>query len=419
MIFLAPRFAFLSLVLQVAAHLESYGHDGYRGRHFDEYAGAKNLSAQDILEKGIEALGGRANLNALKGVTSHAYLYRSNTLLESTVPGIADTSIATAGTQSISYDLSGGLGDIAQRLDRQYQISELWVFGRPLLEGNNVSIVTRGGSDGYSCYLKGNEFVFLPGEYTLGYTDPAYANIPLRDATRLYPKLLLAFQVAPNTAASTLVVRDIPYPAVTDTDLNITIAFRPDTFLPYIIRSYEYHDIFGKSSNDFVVYNYTEVAGVQFPRRIKIVYNEDSLLLDMLIDTVEVNPSFSPEFFQGLPSSQVNETAFKIPPVPAAPSVEYGEAEVFENSQNMLWSGGYTGKLENVNVTYPVPELPGLIHLVFIDSPGYTTTIANMEDAVMVTDAPPHQSKLVIQWVEENLKKKVTHLLLSHHHRTF
>lgn len=91
--------------------------------------------------------------------------------MESTVPGIADTSIATAGTQSISYDLSGGLGDIIQRLDRQYQISELWVFGRPLLEGNNVSIVTRGGKDGYSCYVKGNEFVFLPGEFTSGYTD--------------------------------------------------------------------------------------------------------------------------------------------------------------------------------------------------------------------------------------------------------
>ena len=169
------------------------------------------------------------------------------------------------------------------------------------------------------------------GEKSQRANAAAYANVLLRDATRLYPKLLLAFQVAPNAAASTLVVRDVPYPAVTDTDLNITIAFRPDTFLPYIIRSYEYHDIFGKSSNDFVVYNYTEVAGVQFPRRIKIVYNEDSLLLDTLIDTVEVNPSFPSGFFQGLPSSQVHETAFKIPPAPAAPSVEYGEAEVFEN----------------------------------------------------------------------------------------
>lgn len=94
--------------------------------------------------------------------------------MESTVPGIADISIATAGTQSISYDLSGHVGDIVQRLDRQYQISELWVFGRPELEGNNVSIVTRGGEDGYSCYIKGNEFAFLPGEVTAGYTDRKY-----------------------------------------------------------------------------------------------------------------------------------------------------------------------------------------------------------------------------------------------------
>lgn len=79
----------------------------------------------------------------------------------------------------------------------------------------------------------------------------------------------------------------------------------------------------------------------------------------------------------------------------------------------MLWAGGYTGKLSNVNVIYPVPELPGLIYLVFVDAPIYTTTIANMEDVVMVTDAPPHQSKLVIQWVQENLKKNVTHLLVG------
>ena len=167
-------------------------------------------------------------------------------------------------------------------------------------------------------------------EIMLMYDAAVYANILLRDATRLYPKLLLAFRLAPNKVSSTLLVRDVSYPAVTDTDLNITIAFRPDTFLPYIIRSYEYHEIFGESVNDFVIYNYTEVAGVHFPRRVKIVYNEDNLLLDTIIDTIEVNPSFPPDFFQGLPSSRVNETVFKIPPVPAKPSVEYGEAEVFE-----------------------------------------------------------------------------------------
>lgn len=101
-------------------------------------------------------------------------MFRSNTLEESTVPGIADMSVATTGTQSIAYDLSGDLGSVVQRVDRQYQIDETFVFGQPLLEGSNVSIVTRGGKDGYSCYIKGNEFIFLPGEATSGYTDREY-----------------------------------------------------------------------------------------------------------------------------------------------------------------------------------------------------------------------------------------------------
>ena len=64
--------AFLGLVLQVTAHVETYGHEAYRGRHLDRLTATQNLSAQDIVDKAIEALGGRANLNGLKGVTSHA-----------------------------------------------------------------------------------------------------------------------------------------------------------------------------------------------------------------------------------------------------------------------------------------------------------------------------------------------------------
>ena len=81
-------------------------------------------------------------------------------------------------------------------------------------------------------------------------------------------------------------------------------------------------------------------------------------------------------------------------------------------SMNMLWYGGYQGKLSNITVTHPMPGLP-LTHIIFNDSPGYSTLIAEFEDGVMVTDAPPHQSKLIIQWVKENLKKPITHLLVS------
>lgn len=64
--------AFLGLILQVAAQLLTQGHDACRGRHCDALTATENLSAQDILHKGIQALGGRSNLDALKGVTSHA-----------------------------------------------------------------------------------------------------------------------------------------------------------------------------------------------------------------------------------------------------------------------------------------------------------------------------------------------------------
>lgn len=73
MIFPASCFAFLGFLIQVAVASEVGGHGRFMfERDYDGLRGAKNLSALDILDNGIEALGGRSNLNALKGVTSHA-----------------------------------------------------------------------------------------------------------------------------------------------------------------------------------------------------------------------------------------------------------------------------------------------------------------------------------------------------------
>ena len=78
----------------------------------------------------------------------------------------------------------------------------------------------------------------------------------------------------------------------------------------------------------------------------------------------------------------------------------------------MLWYGGYAGSLDNLTVIQPVPGLSKLHHLTFNDAPGYRTVVAEFDDAVMVVDAPAHQSKLTIQWVQETLKRNVTHLLV-------
>jgi hypothetical protein len=69
---------------------------------------------------------------------------------------------------------------------------------------------------------------------------------------------------------------------------------------------------------------------------------------------------------------------------------------------NMSWYGGYAGTLKNLTVLQPVPGSPKLHHLTFNDVPAYRTLIAEVEDAVMVVDSPPHQSKLTIEWIQRH-----------------
>lgn len=70
MIFGALCSTFLGLLLLFAAHLEAYERDGFFGHEDYGHTDATNLS--HILNKGIQALGGRSNLATLNGVTSHA-----------------------------------------------------------------------------------------------------------------------------------------------------------------------------------------------------------------------------------------------------------------------------------------------------------------------------------------------------------
>jgi hypothetical protein len=148
---------------------------------------------------------------------------------------------------------------------------------------------------------------------------------------RLSPKLLLMMDAHAQALTSHDVeVRGVKYPSITDESLNLTVILDPKTSLPYIIRAYEDHHIYGPSKNDFVVYNYTSVGGLQLPRRVKYMYNDVSMLFDSIIGDVQVNPSFPSGFFDGLPLDQVNITELGLPPSPPMLSQEYGDAEVFE-----------------------------------------------------------------------------------------
>ena len=80
----------------------------------------------------------------------------------------------------------------------------------------------------------------------------------------------------------------------------------------------------------------------------------------------------------------------------------------------MLWYGPPSGTLPTLKVIKPIPSLPNLYHVTFEDNVSYRTVLAVFDDAIMVTDAPAHQSKLIIQYVEETFNRSVTHLLVSY-----
>jgi hypothetical protein len=142
------------------------------------------------------------------------------------------------------------------------------------------------------------------------------AYVLVRDAIRLSPKLLLQMQQSGHSTSLSIVYHETgPFPAVYDSSLNIT----------------EEHRIFGNSTNDFVLTNYTEVEGMKFPQTVQLMYNQNSLILQSLRDTIIVNPSFPDDFFTGLPTSQINQTYSLLPPAAPESSTEFGTAEVFEN----------------------------------------------------------------------------------------
>ena len=87
---------------------------------------------------------------------------------------------------------------------------------------------------------------------------------------RLSPKLLLMMEShRQDLQFSSVTVRGVQYPSIVDNKLNLTVVLDPESKLPYLVRAYEDHHIFGYSANDLVVYNYTSLGGVQLPRRLK------------------------------------------------------------------------------------------------------------------------------------------------------
>ncbi|KAH8816530.1 metallo-beta-lactamase superfamily protein [Xylogone sp. PMI_703] len=366
--------------------------------------------ATQLISNGIRALGGQSALANLSGVIyDSGGIYRSATLMQNYKLLESDRYITIAGNQNVSFSFSDGV--LRQRIDRNFQRSDYWYFSQPTAAPAKFSLVMQSGDDGYACFIEGNNNVFISPDQTSGYTAGVLADYLLLQAQKLSPKLLLDIQSHNATSRIVTLESGVKLPAVYDQTLGIAVIFDTATNLPYIIRSFENHAIFGLSTSDLELSNYTTVNGIQFPQKFSTIYNGKAVLEETTLTQITTNPLYSSTFFDGLP-----ETESTTPKEMPAPVPGYSHAEIGEYYMNTIWSGEYAGTLENISVTHPVADLPGLHLISFLDAPNLEQAVLEFDDGVLVMESPPHQTDLVIRWVNETLKKPITHLWPSHHH---
>ncbi|EEU37113.1 uncharacterized protein NECHADRAFT_52281 [Fusarium vanettenii 77-13-4] len=340
-----------------------------------------SCSPQDLLSEALDALGGEDKIGEIKGLTYHSpRIFRSRSLMQSYELTRADTYVATSGSQNISFRVDQGF--LEQRIDRRLVPSNHWYWGSQELKPLEFSLVVNEGKDGFACYVKGNNQIYLPQELAPGYTD-CMALLPFHDPSR-----------------------------------EITVILDPKSKVPYIIRTVEQHPIYGESTKDLYLSDYKKVRGIQFPHLVQTIYNSTTLNLnqvleDFVIEEVTLNPKFPKGFFDGL--DEEKSFAPKAGPK-KIPGVLDGV--VTEFNTNMLGTAFKNASIENLKVETPLKGLP-YVHWVIVDDGdemGVKQLVIEFENEVIVCDAPPQWSQAVMQWVAGNLKKPITHVAPTHHH---
>ncbi|KAH7402739.1 hypothetical protein BKA66DRAFT_564639 [Pyrenochaeta sp. MPI-SDFR-AT-0127] len=382
---------------------------GHRTGHREN--GYEVQDPKALLNQAITALGGSDNIAALNDVTyvGQTILRGKTLMLAISLHGVDNAGVA-AGRQNITFAFDEP--HIKQRVDRFAMLGPAFTFGRANLQPMDYSMVVKGGDKGFAAVVRGSYNLYNPGGEPTGYTDGLLAEYMISEAHKWDPLLISSILSNSNfTFRQEEVGAGVQLKGVHDENLGITVLFDPQTNLPNIIRSYEQHPFFGPSTHDLAVSNYIVVNGVQLPRRFKTIYNNKHLIGDYRADEVLANSQISSGLFSVPGNGTIPKTSIPIR------DPEYSFAEIGETSALFLWGGAYTGSLDVLEATQPLADVPGLWVLSRDDPLGMRQAIIELDDgSVIVLDAPPHQSKIVMDWAKQTLGKPVTHVWPTHHH---
>ncbi|KAF5264657.1 hypothetical protein FOXYS1_4556 [Fusarium oxysporum] len=263
---------------------------------------------------------------------------------------------------------SYGESAIKQRLDRVAALAPPWVFARPSLQPMNYSLLVQGGEDGYAAVVSGSYNIFDPDAPLSGYLDGLLSGYLLFDANRWNPLLLKTILENNNfTYSKEYDGSDLEMPA------DLTVVLDPKTHLPYLIRGFEKHPLLGTSTHDLRVYDYILVEGVMIPQHFKTIYNSHQLIVDWVVD------------------------------------------EVQERYTNYNYLGPYVGTVDELKAEQSWSDLPGVW---VMEQPGYLyrQMLLELQEFVVVLDAPSQQSNDIIKWVDDNIRKPIRMVIPTNHH---
>jgi hypothetical protein len=174
-------------------------------------------------------------------------------------------------------------------------------------------MVLQDGPDSWACLVKGQNNVFSrdPSQ-ALGYADPFLKDYLINTAQKFAISSLLAQFGQNNASLSVLSINDptsnITFPAIYNSALQIIILLNATDYLTYIIRTYEDHAIFGNSTNDLILINYTKVEADEAfkllpPHRFQTRYNTAGILEYFLVESITINAPSPRTIFPSQPAS--------------------------------------------------------------------------------------------------------------------
>ncbi|KAL9567551.1 hypothetical protein ACKAV7_008315 [Fusarium commune] len=359
-------------------------------------------TADTLISQALAALGGEKAIAGIDGITYHSpNVCNSRNLMQSYNRDKADTAVAISGSQNISFSYSSG--QLTQRIDRTVKPSEYWYWASARLDEFDYPLVVRGGKDGFACYVRGNNQIWLPVNLTSEYFGAALVEFLVLQGNVFSPKLLLEMKAHRGTKTTEVLINGINTPAVYDPILEITIIFDASSHLPHITRTDENHMVYGPSTNDLYLSQY----------KAKL----DATLEEFIIEEITIDPKFPKGYFKGL-----SEGKGFFPKEAPKKTEGLSYAHILEFRSNMLWSGPGSGisnnSIDNIKHKNIIPGLPNA-HWLVVDDEFLRVKqfVIEFENHVIVGDAPPQWTKQVIEWIDKNIGKPIKYLWPTNHHR--